>query len=159
MSDANLARRIQASAWRSTGEMPEQTVRNWHDDDMRKLGKGRHVVDPDGHASALDDAESLLTRPASLAFIFLIAFAVILSALMWREGRFDGMLASMMPKVVKPTGTWIESAKQTGANKLRQTKEEPPAPAFENELEKAEQRQREAMQPSAPEISNETPAE
>jgi hypothetical protein len=144
MSDANLARRIQASAWRSTGALPEDTARGWHDDDMRALGKGRRVVDPD---AVLDDAGSLLTRPASLTFIFLITFVVILSALLWREGRFDGMIANLTPKVARPSGGWIESAKSLGDSGSVQTADQTPPPAFENELEKAEQRVRDQMAP------------
>ena len=144
MSDANLARRIQSAAWRSTGTMPEDTVRTWHDNDMLALGKGRQVVDAD---DSVDDAASLLTRPASLAFIFLIAFAVILSAMMWREGRFDGMIANLTPKVARPSGGWIESAKSLGGGGSARTADQPPPPAFENELEKAEQRMRDQMAP------------
>jgi hypothetical protein len=154
MSDAKLARRIQASAWRSTGAMPEDTVRNWHDEDMRKLGKGRRSAD---HAPVIEDAGSFLTRPASLAFIFLIAFAVILTCLMWKEGRFDRMLAEMTPKVTRPSGGWIESAKALGTGNSSKTAQSAPGPAFENELEKAEQRQREAMAqpPAEPESTSE----
>jgi hypothetical protein len=144
MSDANLARRIQSAAWRSTGAMPEDTVRTWHDNDMLALGKGRRIVDPD---AMLGNTDSLITRPASLAFIFLIAFAVILTALLWREGRFDGMIANMTPKITRPSGGWIESAKSPGGGSGRNSIEAipAPAPAFENELEKAEQRQRDQM--------------
>ncbi len=144
MSDANLARRIQSAAWRSTGTMPEDTVRTWHDNDMRALGKGRRVVDPD---AMLGNASSLITRPASLVFIFLIAFAAILAALLWRDGRFDGMIANMTPKITRPSGGWIESAKALGGGGSAQTADQPPPPAFENELEKAEQRLRDQMTP------------
>ncbi len=144
MSDANLARRIQSAAWRSAGDMPEHTVRNWHDADMRVLGKGRQLVDAD---AIVEDAASLLTRPSSLAFIFLIAFAVILAGLMWREGRFDGMVANLTPKVIPPSGSWIESAKSLGLNAPAQTQTQPAPPSFENELEKAERRQQDLTAP------------
>jgi hypothetical protein len=110
MEQSSVARRIQSAAWRSTGALPEETHRAWHDEDMKALGKGRRSPDPEGSGD-LDDSVSLLTRPFSLAIIFLLAFAVILTTLLWRDGRFDKAIGNMMPKVIAPKADWMGSQK------------------------------------------------
>ena len=88
MTGDSLARRIQSAAARSQTKLPETTQRAWHDADMIKLGKGRARKD---HNGSLEDTSALLTRPASLAFIFLTAFLIILAVLLWQS---LGMLGS-----------------------------------------------------------------
>ncbi len=110
MEQSSVARRIQSAAWRSTGALPAEINRSWHDEDMRTLGKGRRSPDPEGSGD-LEDSISLLTRPFGLAVIFVLAFAVILTVLLWRDGRFDTIINDMTPKVVRPSSDWMGAQK------------------------------------------------
>lgn len=126
MEQSSVARRIQSAAWRSTGTLPAETNRNWHDEDMRTLGKGRRSPDPEGSGD-LDDSISLLTRPFSLAVIFVLAFTVILSVLLWRDGRFDKMIDDITPKVVRPSSDWIGSQQSKAPGYAPQAPDDLPA--------------------------------
>ncbi len=133
MEQSSVTRRIQSAAWRSTGALPEEARRTWHDEDMKDLGKGRRSPNPEGSGD-LDDGVTLLTRPFSLAIIFLIAFAVILTALLWRDGRFDRAIDGMKPKMSKPSIEWMGSKRSQSADYQLQDNPELP---MESEMDKA----------------------
>lgn len=126
MEQSSVARRIQSAAWRSTGALPAETNRSWHDEDMRTLGKGRRSPDPEGSGD-LDDSISLLTRPFSLAVIFVLAFTVILTVLLWRDGRFDKIIKDITPKVVRPSSDWMGSQQSKATGYAPQASDDLPA--------------------------------
>ncbi len=101
------------------------------------MGKGRRSPDPEGSGD-LEDGISLLTRPFSLAIIFLLAFAIILTVLLWKEGRFDKAIDEMTPKVTKPKVDWMGSRKAQSPDYQPQALEELPAQSdMDRALERA----------------------
>lgn len=93
MDKTDLVRRTQKAAWRSAGKTPVSTQRAWYNDDMAKLGRMRKAASEPKHADdRIEGWGDFLTHPVSIIIIAIITFALILSVMLWRDGKFDQWL-------------------------------------------------------------------
>jgi hypothetical protein len=92
MDKSSLVRRTQNAAWRGSARPPETVERDWYDQDMKALGRDRApLYSGDEKGRPFSGLGELLSHPVSFGVICLLAFGLVFSVLLWRDGRFDGL--------------------------------------------------------------------
>jgi hypothetical protein len=135
MARKDIVRRTQEAGWRSSSAVPVQVQRGWYDQDMDRLGRNKPSIFPKDHAHGqFETWGDLLSRPLALLTLSILTFGLVFGALVWRDGRLDGLFKTgvEMPAATK---SWMQSARKATETAIEEPADSPTGDLPPNEIE------------------------